>query len=87
MRWRLAVFGSALRDDFTPDSDLDLLVDYEVGSRITLLDMAQQEIELTALIKRQVDLRTPGELSRYFRQQVIDEAVTIYKDGAAVVYT
>ena len=76
---RLALFGSVLRSDFTAASDVDLLVEYQSGARITLLDMAQQEIELSALIGRKVDLRTPNELSRYFRQQVLDEAVTLYE--------
>ena len=76
---RLALFGSALRSDFTAASDVDLLVEYESGARVTLLDMAQQEIELSALIGRKVDLRTANELSRYFRQQVLDEAVTLYE--------
>ena len=76
---RLALFGSALRSDFTVASDVDLLVEYESGARVTLLDMAQQEIELSALIGRKVDLRTANELSRYFRQQVLDEAVTLYE--------
>jgi uncharacterized protein len=76
---RLALFGSALRSDFAAVSDVDLLVEYESGARVTLLDMAQQEIELSALIGRKVDLRTPNELSRYFRQQVLDEAVTLYE--------
>jgi uncharacterized protein len=76
---RLALFGSVLRDDFSPVSDVDLLVDYQPGARVTLLDMAQQEIELSRLVGRKVDLRTPNELSRYFRQQVLDEAVTLYE--------
>ena len=76
---RLALFGSALRSDFTSESDIDLLVEYQPGARVTLLDMAQQEIELSELIGRKVDLRTPNELSRYFRQRVIDEAVTLYE--------
>jgi len=76
---RLALFGSALRSDFTTSSDIDLLVEYESGARVTLLDMVQQEIELSALIGRRVDLRTPNELSRYFRQYVLDEALTLYE--------
>ena len=76
---RLALFGSALRSDFTVVSDVDLLVEYESGARVTLLDMVQQEIELSVLIGRKVDLRTANELSRYFRQQVLDEAVTLYE--------
>ncbi|NJL92478.1 MAG: nucleotidyltransferase [Anaerolineae bacterium] len=76
---RLALFGPPLRSDFTAASDDDLLVEYEAGARVTLLDMAQQEIELSTLIGRKVDLRTATELSRYFRQQVLDEAGTLYE--------
>lgn len=76
---RLSLFGSVLRDDFTDDSDIDMLVEYIPGAKVTLLDMAQQEIDLGAIIERKVDLRTPNELSRYFRQQVIDTAVPIYE--------
>jgi uncharacterized protein len=75
---RLAVFGSVLRDDFGDNSDVDLLVEYQKGAIVTLLDMARQEIELTAMIGRKVDLRTPKEISRYFRQEVLDTAQVIY---------
>ena len=76
---KLALFGSALRDDFAPDSDIDLLVEYLPGQRVTFLDMAQQETDLTALIGRQVDLRTPMELSRHFRKTVLANAQVIYE--------
>jgi uncharacterized protein len=75
---RLSLFGSVLRDDFSPESDVDLLVEYTSDAGITLFDMAQQEHELSAIIGRKVDLRTPHELSRHFRQQVIGSAVLIY---------
>ena len=75
---RLALFGSVLRDDFRPDSDVDVLVEYEPGAIVTLLDMAQQEIELSTIIGRKIDSRTSEELSRYFRQQVIEIAEKIY---------
>jgi predicted nucleotidyltransferase len=76
---RLSLFGSVLRDDFSSESDIDLLVEYNADAGITLFDMAQQEHDLSAIIGRKVDLRTPHELSRHFRQQVIDSAVTIYE--------
>lgn len=75
---RLALFGSVLRDDFGPDSDVDVLVEYEPGAVVTLLDMAGQEIELGAIIGRRVDLRTAQDLSRYFRQKVVDTAELVY---------
>jgi len=76
---RLAVFGSALRDDFGPDSDIDLLVEFEPDRIPTLFDIAGMEQELSALLGgRKVDLRTPEDLSRYFRQQVLAEAEVQY---------
>ena len=75
---RLSVFGSALRGDFGPDSDVDLLVEFELGAVVTLLDMARMEIELSAMVGRKVDLRTPEDLSRYFRDRVLATAVVQY---------
>ena len=76
---RLAVFGSALRSDFGPDSDIDLLVEFEPGQTPGLLGIAGMELDLGRMLGRKVDLRTPGDLSRYFRQQVIDEAQVQYE--------
>lgn len=75
----LSLFGSVLRDDFSPESDIDILVEYLPDAVITLLDMAQQEIDLSAIIGHKVDLRTANELSPYFRQDVIDTAMLIYE--------
>jgi len=75
---RLSVFGSALRDDFGPDSDVDILVEFADDAVVTLLDMSRMEIELSEMLGRQVDLRTPQELSRYFRDQVLATAVVQY---------
>ncbi|MBZ5514472.1 MAG: nucleotidyltransferase family protein [Acidobacteriia bacterium] len=68
---KLAFFGSVLRDDFRPDSDLDVLVDFEPGCTVGLLRMAGLELELAAILGRKVDLRTPADLSRYFRDEVV----------------
>ena len=75
---RLAVFGSALRSNFRPDSDVDLLVEFEVGRTPGLLAIAGMELELSRIFGRTVDLRTPEDLSRYFRQSVLDEAQVQY---------
>ena len=75
---RLALFGSVLTDRFGPDSDVDMVVDYEAGAKVTLIDMAGQEIELTEMVGRKVDLRTPEDLSRYFRDRVVATAVVQY---------
>lgn len=75
---RLAVFGSALRDDFTGDSDLDILVEFEDGHTPGLAFFAMQD-ELSELLGRTVDLNTPGFLSRYFRDEVLRKAVVAYE--------
>lgn len=75
---KLSLFGSVLRDDFTDKSDVDFLVEFEPGTRVTFLDLAGMEHELTEMIQRKADLRTPNELSRYFRQEVLDLAVVQY---------
>jgi predicted nucleotidyltransferase len=74
---RLAVFGSAIREDFTPQSDIDLLVEYEPDAQAGLSFFALQD-ELTGLFGRKVDLHTPGFLDQYYRDQVLGEAETIY---------
>ena len=75
---RLAVFGSALRDDFGPESDVDVLVEFDEGHVPGLLTMAGLEAELSRIMGRKVDLRTAAELSRHFREQVLREAENQY---------
>ncbi len=76
---RLALFGSQLKGAARPDSDIDLLVEFFPDARPTLLDVAQIEIELShALRGRKVDLRTPQDLSRYFRDEVVGTAEIQY---------
>ena len=79
---RLSLFGSVLKGTDRPDSDLDLLVEFEPGASPTLLDMARIEEELSSLAGgRRVDLRTPRDLSRYFREEVMREAEVQYVAG------
>ncbi len=76
---RLAVYGSALRLEFGPESDIDVLVEFEEGRTPGLLGISRLEQELSPLFgKRNVDLRTPEDLSLYFRRQVIEEAEVQY---------
>lgn len=75
---RLAVFGSALRDDFGPASDLDLLVEFEPGTRIGLMGLTGLEMALSELLDRKVDLNTPNGLHRRFRDRVLAEARVLY---------
>jgi len=74
---RLAIFGSALRDDFAPGSDVDVLIEFEPGRTPGLRFFLMQE-ELSRLFDRTVDLHTPASLSRYFRSQVLAEAEDQY---------
>jgi len=78
---RLSLFGSALRSEMGPNSDIDLLVEFEPGYRIGLIRLAGLELELSALLGRKVDLRTPADLSLYFRDQVLKEAEPQYVQG------
>jgi hypothetical protein len=74
---RLALFGSILRDDFTPDSDIDVLVEFEPGARTGFAFFGMQD-ELSQILGRKVDLNTLGFLSRYFRDEVLREARELY---------
>jgi uncharacterized protein len=79
---RLSLFGSVLKGRARPDSDVDLLVEFEAQATPTLLDMAAAELELSELMGgRKVDLRTARELSRYFRDEVVREAQVQYAAG------
>jgi len=76
---RLALFGSALTDRFSDSSDVDVLVEFQPGERVGYLRMAALERELSPLLGgRKVDLRTPRELSRYFRDDVLRTAALQY---------
>lgn len=75
---KLALFGSVLRDDFGPASDVDVLVEFEPGARVGLIRLAGIEDELGRILERKVDLRSPDDLSRYFRQRVVSEAEVLY---------
>src|SRR3990167_3924556 len=74
---KLSLFGSALRDDFRPDSDVDGLVEFETGNVPGLAFFAMQN-ELSDILGRKVDLNSPQFLSRYFREQVLAEAEVQY---------
>ena len=76
---KFAFFGSVLRDDFRPDSDVDVLVDLDYSVPIGLFQMARMERQLSEMIGRKVDLRTPEDLSDYFRDEVISEAEVLYE--------
>jgi predicted nucleotidyltransferase len=74
---RLAFFGSVLRDDFTPESDVDVLVEFEPGTHVGLRFFGM-ELELSEILRRKVDLNTRGFLNKHFRDEVIAEAEVLY---------
>jgi len=74
---KLAFFGSVLRDDFGPNSDIDILVEFEPGKTPGFAFFAMQE-ELSKIFGRKVDLNTVGFLSKYFRDEVVRDAKLAY---------
>lgn len=76
---RLALFGSILRDDFGPHSDVDVLVEFEPDHIPGLIRLSGMELELSALLGREAELRTPEDLSRYFRDRVVATAQSVYE--------
>lgn len=76
---KLSLFGSVLTPRFSPASDVDVLVEFQPGVRVGYLRMAALERELSAIIDgRKIDLRTPAELSKYFRDEVLRSAAVQY---------
>ena len=75
---RLALFGSVLKGTARPDSDIDLLVEFEPGLAPGLLGISSIEIELGQLLGRKVDLRTADDLSPHFREEVLRQAQVAY---------
>jgi predicted nucleotidyltransferase len=76
---KLSFFGSVLRDDFAPASDVDVLVEFEPDAHVHFLSFVQMQEELSELLGRQVDLHTPNSLSRHFRPQVLRLAEVMYE--------
>lgn len=76
---KLSFFGSVLRQDFRPDSDIDVLVEFDEDQRIGLLAFAAMQLELSELLEREVHLSTPGFISDSFRDQVLDSAQVQYE--------
>jgi predicted nucleotidyltransferase len=78
---RLSFFGSVISEHFKEDSDVDVLVEFEQGQVVGLLRLASMEIKLSEILGRKVDLRTPADLSRYFRDDVLSSAEVQYAEG------
>lgn len=75
---KLSLFGSVLRDDFTLESDVDVLVEFEPEAIPGFFDLVGMKEELSGILGRDVDLKTPKALSPYFRDQVLREAVPLH---------
>ena len=76
---RLAVFGSALRRDFGPESDVDILVEFESSARVGFLALARASRELSEIIGRRVDLVPQGGLKPLIRDEVLAEAEVLFE--------
>jgi len=75
---RLSFFGSVLREDFGPESDVDVLVEFVPDARVGLFEFVDLQRQLGELLGRDVDLHTPASLSHFFRDDVIDSAEVAY---------
>lgn len=78
---RLSLFGSVLGEEFGPESDVDVLVEFKTGMRIGLIRFTSLEFELSEIIGRKVDLNTPGFLGKYFRADVLAEREVQYAEA------
>jgi len=78
---RLALFGSVLRDDFSPESDVDVLVEFEPGARVGLIALAGMEIDLGRLLGRRVEMHTLKGLNPHFREEVLGLAEVHYEQA------
>ena len=78
---RLAFFGSVLREDFGPDSDIDVLVEFEHDARVGLISLAGMEIELTNILGRRAEIHTIKGLNPHFRDEVLDSVEVQYEQA------
>ncbi len=78
---RLALFGSVLRDDFSPDSDVDVLVEFEPGVRVGMITLAGFEIDLSRFLGRRAEMHTTKGLDPHFRDSVLELAEVQYEQA------
>ncbi|MBI2568417.1 MAG: nucleotidyltransferase domain-containing protein [Candidatus Schekmanbacteria bacterium] len=78
---RLSFFGSVLRDDFGPESDVDVLVSFEAGARVGLIALSAMEIELGRLLRRRVEIHTEAGLHPGFRDEVLTAREVYYEQA------
>ena len=75
---KFAFFGSVLRDDFRPDSDVDVLIEFDPEYRLGLFELMRMQQEFSDMIGREADFRTPEDLGRYMRDRVVSESEVQY---------
>ena len=75
---RLSLFGSVLREDFGPSSDIDILAEFDPGAKVTFFTLARIQDELSDLLERTVDLHLPRSLSPHLRDRVVSQARELY---------
>jgi predicted nucleotidyltransferase len=78
---RLSLFGSVLREDFGPESDIDVLVEFEPGANVGLITLAGMEIELSQILGHKAEMHTVKGLDPYFRDEVLDLAEVQYEQA------
>jgi hypothetical protein len=79
---RLALFGSVLREDFGPDSDVDVLVEFQPDTSVGFFELYDMEQELSDILGgKEVDIQTPNSLSKYFRDEILEEAEVQYAEA------
>jgi len=78
---RLALFGSVVRDDFGPESDVDVLVEFEPGARVGFITLAGMEIELSRLLGQKAEIHTVKGLNPHFRDKVLAAAEVQYEQA------
>lgn len=76
---KLSIFGSAVHGQLKPDSDIDLLAEFEKNQTPGLFSIVRMEMELSEMLGRKADLRTPEDLSQYFRDEVVRDAEVQYQ--------
>ncbi|MFH0779124.1 MAG: nucleotidyltransferase domain-containing protein [Candidatus Eisenbacteria bacterium] len=77
----MSLFGSVLRHDFTPESDIDVLVEFEPGARVGLITLAGMEIELSRILGHRVEMHTPKGLNPQFRDDVLRSVEVQYEQA------
>ena len=78
---KMSVFGSVLTPDFRPSSDIDFLVEFDKQNTPSLFEIVNMEEELSSIVGRHADLRTAEDLSRFFRDEVVKQALQIYANS------